>query len=328
MKYRVLGKELKVSEVGLGCMGFSHASGAPMEKNEAVKVLQQAFDMGYILFDTAECYTGVYADGSISYNEELVGEALKSVRNQAVIATKFGVRHAVDKSLILDSRPETIRKSVEGSLKKLGTDYIDLYYQHRIDPNVKPEEVAGVMDELIREGKIRYWGISEATEEYLRRAHAVCPVTAIQNRYSMMARWYENLFPVLEELNIGSVAFSPMANGFLSGRYDYNTEFEAGTDYRSFMPQYTKEGYESSRELLDYLNMLAEEKLATPAQISLSWMLGKKDYIVPIPGSRKVTRLEENLCSSEIRLSAEEINKIDEKLDQMDFLVFGGNQAK
>ena len=163
--------------------------------------LRQAYDMGYTLFDTAECYTGINADGSISYNEELVGEALKPVRSQVVIATKYGVHHAEDKGLILDSRPEVIRKSVEGSLKRLGTDYIDLYYQHRIDHKVAPEEVAGVMADLIQEGKIRYWGISETTEEYLRRAHAVCPVTAIQNRYSMMARWHESLFPAAANRN-------------------------------------------------------------------------------------------------------------------------------
>lgn len=329
MEKRTIGNSaLKVSPVGLGCMGLSHASGAPTEKREAVRILRQAFDMGYTLFDTAECYTGINADGSISYNEELVGEALKPVRSQVVIATKYGVHHAEDKGLILDSRPEVIRKSVEGSLKRLGTDYIDLYYQHRIDPKVAPEEVAGVMADLIQEGKIRYWGISETTEEYLRRAHAVCPVTAIQNRYSMMARWHESLFPTVEELNIGYVAFSPMANGFLSGQYDQNTKFEAGTDYRSFMPQYTEEGFEKGRELLNYLQKLSEEKQATSAQLSLAWMLGKKKWIIPIPGSRKPERLQENLKAAEIILSAEEINEIDEKLNQMQFLVFGGNQAK
>ncbi|MDO5547196.1 MAG: aldo/keto reductase [Eubacteriales bacterium] len=329
MKRRTIGcSELNVSPVGLGCMGFSHANGAPTEKNEAGKILRKAFDMGYTLFDTAECYTGIHADGSISYNEELVGEALKSVRSQVVIATKCGVHHAEDKGLILDSRPEVIRRSVESSLKRLGTDYIDLYYQHRIDPKVAPEEVAGVMEDLIREGKIRYWGISETTEEYLRRAHAVCPVTAIQNRYSMMARWHENLFPTVEELHIGYIAFSPMANGFLSGKYDRYTRFEAGTDYRSFMPQYTDEGFARGRELLDYLRRLAEEKQATPAQLSLAWMLGKKEWIIPIPGSRKPKRLQENLQAAEVTLSSEEIHEIDKKLNQMQFLVFGGSQAK
>lgn len=329
MKERILGGSgLAVTPVGLGCMGLSHASGAPTEKREAVRILRQAHDMGYTLFDTAECYTGINADGTISYNEELVGEALRPVRDKVVIATKCGVKHAPDKSLILDSRPETIRKSVEGSLKRLGTDCIDIYYQHRIDPKISPEEVAGTMAALIREGKIRSWGISEATEEYLRRAHAVCPVAVIENRYSMMARWHENLFPVVEELHIGFVAFSPMANGFLTGRYDANTKFEAGTDYRSFMPQYTEEGFVRGRELLNLLTTLAAEKNATPAQISLAWMLCKKDYIIPIPGSRKPGRLRENLGAAEVILNAGELSEIDGKLASMDLIVFGGNSTK
>ena len=213
MHTRVLGKDLKVSAVGLGCMGFSHAYSAPTEKGEAIRTLRDSLDMGYTFFDTAECY-GPYE------NEEIVGEAFENCRDQVIIATKFGVAHAPDRSLITDSRPEKIRKSVEGSLKRLKTDCIDLYYQHRIDPKVPPEEVAGMMADLIKEGKITHWGISEATEEYLRRAHAVCPVTAIQNRYSMMFRQYEKLFPALEELHIGFVAFSPLANGLLTEQYD------------------------------------------------------------------------------------------------------------
>ncbi len=189
MNKRKLGNsELYINPVGLGCMGFSHAFGDPVEHQTAVNTLRQAFEMGYDFFDIAEAYTGLYPDGTVSYNEELVGEALKGVWDKVVIATKMGVGHNADRSLRLDSRPETIRKSVEGSLKKLGTDYIDLYYQHRIDPKVEPEAVAETMAALIQEGKIRYWGISETTEEYLRRAYAVCPVTAIENRYSMMAR--------------------------------------------------------------------------------------------------------------------------------------------
>lgn len=327
MKTRMIGN-MEVSAIGLGCMGLSHASGAPTEKKDAVRILRQAADMGYTLFDTAECYTGVNLDGSVSYNEELVGEALRPIRDKVVIATKCGVHHAADKGLLLDSRPETIRKSVEGSLKRLGTDYIDLYYQHRIDPNVPAEEVAGVMSELIREGKIRYWGISETTEDYLRRANAVCRVSAVQNRYSMMARWHESLFPVLEELNITLVAFSPMANGYLTGQYDQNTKFEAGTDYRSMMPQFTPEGVAKSKDILELLNGLAREKNATPAQISLAWMLCKKPWIIPIPGSRKPERLKENLGAADVNLSAEEIAGIDEKLNNMDFVVFGGHPAK
>lgn len=327
MSKRILGRNLEISSVGLGCMGFSHASGAPTEKSAAVRIIREAYDMGYTFFDTAECYTGVNPDGSTSYNEEMVGEALGDIRDKVVIATKCGVHHAPDHSLILDSRPETIRASVEGSLKKLGTDYIDLYYQHRIDPDVPPEEVAGAMAGLIKEGKIRHWGISETTGEYLRRAHAVCPVTAVENRYSLMARWHESLFPVLEELNVGFVAFSPMANGFLSGAYTADSKFEPGTDYRSNMPQYTQEGFEKSRALMELLNTLAEEKQATPAQISMAWMLCKKPYIVPIPGSRKPERLRENLGAGEIVLSAAELEKIDSLVSTMELPVFGGSKA-
>lgn len=325
MQFRMLGKNgPRVSAVGLGCMGITHASGAPMEKKEGAKVIREAFEMGYTFFDTAECYTGVYPDGSTAYNEEVVGEALRPVRDKVVIATKCGVKHGGD-HLILDSSPETIRRSVEGSLRRLGIDCIDLYYQHRIDPKVEPETVAETMAELIREGKIKAWGISEANEDYLWRAHAVCPVAAIENRYSMIARWHETLFSVVEELGVAYVAFSPMANGFLTGRYTPDSRFEEGTDFRSGMPQYTKEGFEKGRELLELLNAMAEEKNATPAQISLAWMLCKKPYIIPIPGSRKPERLKENLGAAEITLSGSEIAAIDAKLDTMEIPVFGGH---
>ncbi len=213
MNKRKLGKSLEVSDIGFGCMGLSHAYGAATERKEAVRLIREAVETGYTFFDTAECYLGVYADGTSANNEEIVGEALKPVRDKVVIATKFGVTHGGD-SLIMDSNPKTIRKSIEGSLKRLGIDVIDLYYQHRIDEKIPPEEVAGTMQELIKEGKILHWGISEANEDYLRKADAVCKVTAIQNRYSMMARWHENLFPVCEELNIGYVAFSPLKTVF------------------------------------------------------------------------------------------------------------------
>lgn len=326
MDFRYIGN-IEVSPVGMGCMGISHASGEPVEKKKAVDIIRSANDMGYTFFDTAECYTGVYPDGSISYNEELVGNALHDVRDKVVIATKFGVKHASDRSLIMDSRPDTIRKSVEGSLKRLGMDYIDLYYQHRIDPRVAPEEVAEVMADLIKEGKIREWGISEANEEYLRRANAVCRVAAVQNRYSMMARWHEPLFPCLEELGIALVAFSSMANGFLTNKYDQNTKFEGSQDYRSDMPQYTKEGFDRAKALTEMLNELARQKNATPAQISLAWMMCKKPWIIPIPGSRKLERLKENLASADITLTEQEINRTDELLDQTDFLVFGGHKS-
>lgn len=331
MKYRTLGNDLTVSAVGLGCMGMSHAYGAPADKKEMTELLAQAVDMGYTFFDTAEVY------GTPEHphdNEELVGAALAPYRNQVKIATKFGIHFdmespQVNKPLVPDSRPEVIRASVEASLKRLGTDHIDLYYQHRPDPDVPVEEVAGVMTELIQEGKITHWGLSEADEEMIRRAHKVCPVTAIQNRYSMMARWYEELFPMLEELNIGYVAFSPLANGFLSGKYGKDSVFEAGTDYRSVMPQFTTEGINKNASLLALLQGMAEEKQATPAQISLAWMLCKKPYIVPIPGTRKLNRLEENAGASEIFLTKEEVEALDQALSSMEMSgVFGGTPTK
>lgn len=330
MKYRVLGKDLKVSAVGLGCMGMSHAYGAPANKKEMTELLSQAVDMGYTFFDTAE----VYGTPENPYdNEELVGQALKLFRNKIVIATKFGIHFdmnskEVNKPLIPDSRPETIRSSVESSLMRLGIDTIDLYYQHRQDPNIPVEEVAGVMSELIKEGKITHWGLSEVNEDTIRRAHAVCPVTAVQNRYSMMARQNEVLFPVLEELNIGFVPFSPMANGFLTGKYNKNSKFDAKTDYRSMMPQFKEEAYEQNKKLLQLLWDMAAEKDATPAQISLAWMICKKDYIAPIPGTRKLERLEENAKAADIQLTEEEIKKLDEELARTQMSeVFGGSKV-
>lgn len=326
---RVLGQSgIKVSPLGLGCMGLTHASGDPLPQEEAARVIREAYEMRYTFFDTAECYIGTDAIGKTVYNEDAVGRALHPIRDKVVIATKFGVQHNSDKRLCMDSRPETIRTSIEGSLKRLGCDYIDLYYQHRIDPAVEPEEVAQVMADLIKEGKIRAWGISEANEEYLRRANAVCPVAAVQNRYSMLARWHKSLFPVLEELNIALVAFSPMANGFLTGAYSPQTSFEGDQDYRDGMPQYTKEGYEKDRAVLDLIRTFAQEKNATPAQISLAWMLRKKPWIIPIPGSRKPKRLHENFAAAAVQLSSEEVKQIDTALDGMDLAVFGGHVAK
>lgn len=330
MKTRTLGTDLTVSAVGLGCMGFSHAYGAPTEKNEAIRSIRAAYDLGYTMFDTAETY-GTAADPH--ENEKLVGEALKDVRNGVQIVTKFGIRFdetsaAVNKPLIPDSRPETIRASLEGSLRRLGTDHIDLYFQHRMDPNVEPKAVAQVMADLIREGKITHWGISEVTEDYLRRAHKVCPVTAVQNRYSMMARQHEALFPVLEELNVGFVAFSPMANGLLTARYGKDDKFDPKLDYRSAMPQFTPEAADQNRALLELLRDLAERKHATPAQISLAWMLCKKPYIVPIPGSRKVDRMRENAGAAEVVLSPAEVEALDKTLDTIPMsAVFGGTKV-
>lgn len=329
METRILGRDLPVSSIGLGCMGFSYAYGAPTGKAETIQMIRNAYDLGYTFFDTAEVY-GTQDNPHI--NEELVGEALKPIRSHVQIASKFGIHFdmsssAVNHPLIPDSRPEVIRLSVEGSLKRLQTDYIDLYFQHRIDPTVEPEIVGEVMAELIKEGKILHWGISETNEEYLRRANAVCPVTAVENRYSMMARQYEALFPVLEELGIGLVAFSPMANGFLTGKYGKGEQFDSKYDYRSNMPQFTDEAVEKNRPLLALLQHMAEDKGATPAQISLAWMLCKKPWIVPIPGTRKLDRLKENAGAAEVKLTAQEVQMLDEALNQMEMSeVFGGSK--
>ena len=327
MQKRILGKDLEVSTVGLGCMGFTHAYGTAMDETEAARAIAEAVDMGYTFFDTAECYLGNRADGTLAHNEDLVGEALKPYRNRVKIATKCGVQHSPE-GLVMDSRPETIRKAIEGSLVRLQTDHVELYYQHRIDPKIAPEEVAGVMSDLIKEGKILHWGISETHEEYLRRAHAVCPVTCVQNRLSMMARWHESLFPALEELNVGFVAFSPLANGFLSDAFKKGETFEAG-DFRNFMPQYKEENYDANRELLILVRKLAADKNATPAQISLAWMINKKPYIVPIPGSRKTDRIRENFESGNITLTVDEVAQIDQRLDSIQTSgVFGGSPVK
>ena len=324
-----LGKsDLYVSPVGLGCMGFTHASGDPTEESVAIAMLRRAHEIGYDFFDTAEAYVGVRPNGTIQHNEDVVGEALREVRDEVVIATKMGVHHDADNNLVLDSRPEVIRASCEESLRRLGVDTIDLYYQHRIDPKVEPETVAETMGDLIREGKIRYWGISETTEDYLRRAHAVTPVTAIENRYSMMARWHESIFPVCKELGVSYVAFSPMANGFLTGAYKPGTKFEGKQDFRTNMPQYTEEGYAKAKGLLDMLTTMAHEKGCTMGQLSLAWMINKDPQIIPIPGSRKESRLKENFEAGDVAIAAEEIAAIDARLDTMDFDVFGGHAAK
>lgn len=332
MKFKDLGNSgLRVSAIGLGCMGMSHAYGAAPDRREMSGLLADAVDMGYTFFDTAESY-GTAAcphDG-----EELLGEALRPFRDKVVLATKFGISfehpeapgtHAV----ITDSRPETIRRSVEGSLRRLQTDHIDLYYQHRTDPDVEPETVATVMADLIKEGKILHWGLSEASVDYLRRAHSVCPVTAVQNRYSMMARWNESLFPVLEELGIGFVAFSPLDNGLLTKCYTASDRFDAATDYRASMPQFQKESFEQNKALFALLDELAAQKHATPAQISFAWMMCKKPWIVPIPGTRRLSRLKENIGAEDIQLTPGEIKHIDAALDMMHMSdVFSGSPVK
>lgn len=329
MKTRILGKDLEVSAVGLGCMGMSHAYGPAPDKKEMTELLSEAVDKGYTFFDTAEVYG---TPENPHDNEELLGEALKPYRNRIVLASKCGIRFdedstEVNKPLIPDGRPETIKKSVEGSLKRLQTDHLDLYYIHRIDRNVPIEETAGAMKELIGAGKITHWGISEADEATLRKAHAVCPVTAVQNRYSMMYRDYEALFPVLEELQIGFVAFSPLANGFLSAKYNKDSRFDAGTDYRGVMPQFSPEGMDKNKEMIGYLTEMADRKNATPAQISLAWMLAKKPWIVPIPGTRKYGRLVENAQAADVELTEQEVQDLDRMLDTVPMSdVFGGSR--
>lgn len=329
MKKRILGKDLEVSAVGLGCMGMSHAYGAPADKKEMTELLAQAVEMGYTFFDTAEVYG---TEDDPHDNEKLLGEALKPYRDKVVLASKFGLTFDISAGivpypLIPDSRPETIRKSIEGTLKRLQTDHLDLYYQHRVDPNVSIEEVAGVMSELIQEGKVTHWGISEAKEEDIRKAHQVCPVTAIENRYSMMYRDYEALFPLLEELNIGFVPFSPLANGLLTDCYTKYTNYSEKGDYRHAMPQFQPEAFDANRNLLKLIRDTAKEHNVTPAQISLAWMIDKKSWIVPIPGTRKLNRLKENAQATEIELSIAEINAIDEALSHMEMSeVFGGSK--
>ena len=325
MKYRKLGN-LDVSAIGLGCMGMSHAYGPAADEREMTELLSRAVAMGYTFFDTAEVYG---SSDDPHHNERLLGAALRPYRNQIVLATKFGLSLDTTKPvpypLIPDSRPETIRRSVEGSLRRLKTDRIDLYYQHRLDPDVPVEDVAGTIADLILEGKVLHWGLSEASVDMIRRAHSVCPLTAIENRYSMMARWHESLFPVLEELNIGFVAFSPLANGFLTDTVAKGTKFDATTDYRAAMPQFRD--YDANAELLALIRRFAEEKDATPAQVSLAWMLRKRPYIVPIPGTRKESRLRENAQASEVMLTDEEFAEIDTTLRCIPMSeVFGGSK--
>lgn len=330
MEYRTLGLSgLRVSAVGLGCMGMSHGYGLPSDKREMEQLLADAVDMGYTMFDTAEIY-GTPEDPHA--NEELLGEALQQCRNHIILATKFGLTFddtygEGPDPLIPDSSPRAIRRAVEGSLRRLRTDHIDLYYQHRIDPAVEPETVAEVMADLIREGKILHWGISETNEEYLRRAHAVCRVTAVQNRYSMMARWHKSLFPTLEELGVGFVAFSPLANGLLTTNYDASSKFDPKSDYRAAMPQFHKESFERNHNLFDFILRIADEHHATPSQISLAWMMCKKPWIVPIPGTRHLCRLKENAGATDVKLTPEEVKAIDITLDSMTMSeVFGGSK--
>lgn len=312
---RDLGKSgLTVSAIGLGCMGMDHAYGKPADRNEMIKLIRKAVELGCNFFDTAV----VYGES----NEELLGEALAPVSDQVVIATKFGITGTEivndHPQHILNSKPESIREQIEGSLKRLKVDCIDLYYQHRIDPKVEPEVVAETMKNLIAERKIKAWGLSNAPIEYMKRAHSVCPIAAIENQYSMMWREPEKeLFDLCEELEIAFVAYSPLGNGFLSGKYTKDTKYDEG-DFRSFMGRFKPEVMDHNQALLELIAKVAESKNATSAQIVLAWELEKKPFIIPIPGTTKLQRLEENLGGADIELTKEELASLDGALSKID----------
>jgi len=305
MKKRTLGQGLEVSAVGLGCMGMSQSYGVIPNKADMIPVLRAAVDRGVTFFDTAQIY-GPFV------NEELVGEALAPVRDQVVIATKFGLRVDTDGQQVQDSRPEVIRESVEGSLRRLRTDRIDLFYQHRVDTNVPIEDVAGTVKDLIAAGKVRHFGLSEAGVATIRRAHAVQPVTAVQSEYSLWWRRPEEaLLPTLEELGIGLVPFSPLGKGFLTGAVDEKTTFTP-SDFRNIVPRFSAEARKANQGIVDLLRSIAERKAATPAQIALAWLLAQKPWIVPIPGTTKLARIEENVGAAAVRLTTEDLREIDE----------------
>jgi len=308
MKKRKLGKtDLEVSAIGLGCMGMSFAYGPPGDKHEMISLIRAAVERGVTFFDTAEVY-GPFT------NEELVGEALGPLRKQVVIATKFGFKpdsKPETRWSNLDSRPEHIREVAEASLKRLRTDVIDLFYQHRVDPDVPIEDVAGAVKELINQGKVKHFGLSEAGVPTIRRAHAVQPVTAVQNEYSLWFRDSEKeLLPMLEELGIGFVPYSPLGRGFLTGKMNENTTFDS-SDFRNMLPRFTPEARKINQALVDLLGEIAKRKAATPAQIALAWLLAQKPWIVPIPGTTKLRRLEENLGAAEIELTADDLRDIE-----------------
>src|SRR5579863_5835643 len=305
MKKRELGKTgLEVSALGLGCMGLSFGYGPAADKQDAIRLIRAAFERGVTFFDTAEAY-GPYA------NEELLGEAVVPFRNDVVIATKFGFKEGKP-SLGTDSRPATIRAVAEASLKRLRTDVIDLFYQHRVDPNVPMEEVAGTVKELIHEGKVKHFGMSEAGAQSIRRAHAVQPVTALQSEYSLWWREPEQeILPTLEELGIGFVPFSPLGKGFLTGKIDENTTFDKN-DFRNTVPRFSEENRKANLTLVDLLGKMAAERNATAAQIALAWLLAQKPWIVPIPGTTKLHRLEENLGATAVELTPDDLRRLNE----------------
>ncbi|WP_018621468.1 aldo/keto reductase [Spirosoma luteum] len=305
METRIVGNSgLAVSALGLGCMGLSYGYGPATDKQNAIGLIRAAFDKGVTFFDTAEAY-GPFA------NEELLGEALQPFRDRVVIATKFGFQQG-DSTKGLDSRPERIRQVADEALKRLRTDRIDLFYQHRVDPNVPMEEVAGTVKELIQEGKVNHFGLSEAGVASIRKAHAVQPVAALQSEYSLWWREPEKeILPTLEELGIGFVPFSPLGKGFLTGKIDENTQFDK-TDFRNVVPRFSEENRKANQKLVDLLGELAMQREATPAQVALAWLLAQKPWIVPIPGTTKLHRLEENIGASSVELSAEDISQIDD----------------
>lgn len=304
MHTRTLGQGLEISAIGLGCMGMSQSYGPnPGSRDDMIGVIRGAVDRGVTFFDTAEVY-GPFV------NEELVGEALAPVRDQVVIATKFGFRFEDGHSVGVDSRPESIRAAVEGSLRRLGIDLIDLYYQHRVDPNVPIEDVAGTVKELVQAGKVRHFGLSEAGADTIRRAHTVHPVTALQSEYSLWFRDVEpKILPTLDELGIGLVPFSPLGKGFLTGTVDPTTAFAEG-DVRTTIPRFTTENREANQALVDLLHQVAAGKSATPAQVALAWLLAQEAWIAPIPGTRRLERLDENLAAADLELTTEELDII------------------
>ena len=314
MKRRKLGKSgLEVSAIGLGCMGMSFGYGPPKDKQEMISLLRAAVERGVTFFDTAEVY-GPFI------NEELVGEGLAPFRERVVIATKFGFKldPKSGRSIGVDSRPEQIKKVAEASLKRLKTEVIDLFYQHRVDPEVPIEDVAGVVKELIREGKVKHFGLSEPGLQTIRRAHAVQPVTAVQNEYSLWWRKSEHeVLPVLEELGIGFVPYSPLGRGFLTGKMNENTAFDS-TDFRNSLPRFTPEARKANQALVDLLGEIATRKKATPAQVALAWLLAQKPWIVPIPGTTKLKRLEENVGAAEIELTRDDLSEIERAASQIE----------
>ncbi len=312
MQKRKLGTtNLEVSALGFGCMGISFGYGPATSRAEGIAIIRAAVDGGVTLFDSAEAY-GPFT------NEELVGEALGPVRDQVVIATKFGFKFEAGKQAGLDSRPAHIREVADASLKRLGTDRIDLFYQHRVDPNVPIEDVAGAVKDLIREGKVKHFGLSEAGVQTIRRAHGVQPVTALQSEYSLWWREPEQeVLPTLEELGIGFVPFSPLGKGFLTGKIDEKTTFDS-TDFRNVVPRFTPQNRKANLAFVEWLTKFAERKKATPAQIALAWLLAQKPWIVPIPGTTKPQRLEENLGAAAIQLGADDLREIDRAALQID----------